>query len=455
MSRNAENVVSRTNHAWSQFANHPELGFIDVTWLERYREKRKQIINRRIEDTTAAGETLHKDRLGEEEETILNKDTIRHLQALMRKHRSWHPFKFPSTMLPLNDDLPSTSRLVWLRQAKEMHDKCKEFKEGYAWEYFWNNWYKWDKWQLWARAACIDYYPIIQTNAPVETHWNSIKNRVLLYFNRIRLDHLCSEIHQNFLPVLATRIGQYRKGTKDTSWHAKMVSEWKSLERKIAQDNEADLAEIEQEGIDPESQDSPIVQRERRMIEQHCTDIFEWNCRCAAFNYSPYHICSHLIRIYGKAYPLRGESFRQHAPPLLWVEGLHDEQQRFQRPPPVDQRRNEPPASLEQLGIRREDLVAMAEDIQGSDDDDDQDYSRIETERREYERWLEGIEAACKYAREELGRSRERFRRLPKPSLRCVGTLMKLAQNAHVLDRSRRRRTTYGPERAGSNLYRN
>lgn len=115
----------------------------------------------------------------------------------MRDHRNGYPFKFPSTwMPPLDNGSPVISRNVWLRQAAEMHAKFKELNEGYAREYLWPNWYKWDKWQLWVlKVECIDYYPIIQTNAPAEIYWNSLKNIfTLLWFNRIRLDHLCSGI---------------------------------------------------------------------------------------------------------------------------------------------------------------------------------------------------------------------------------------------------------------------
>ena len=76
MARDLENVYNRTNHAWSQFAEHPELGFIDINFLERYRQKRKDIVQKRIEEAESNGDTLSKDEDGQNEPTVLNKDAI-------------------------------------------------------------------------------------------------------------------------------------------------------------------------------------------------------------------------------------------------------------------------------------------------------------------------------------------------------------------------------------------
>ena len=48
--------------------------------------------------------TLSSDQLGEKEEIVLNKNAIAPIQSLMRKHRNWHPSKFPSTILPFAND---------------------------------------------------------------------------------------------------------------------------------------------------------------------------------------------------------------------------------------------------------------------------------------------------------------------------------------------------------------
>ena len=117
-----------------------------------------------------------------------------------------------------------------------------------------------------------------------------------------------------------------------------------------------------------------IEQRQQRMKDLHHTDIQRWRCQCAAFNHSPYHICTHLLRAYNRPYPLKGESVRQHAPPLFWIKGLQDESQRFQRPPPCQPQRVEPPVTLEELGFTQETLVAMSEGVNGIEDDGFDDY---------------------------------------------------------------------------------
>ena len=72
---------------WSRFEGHSELAFIDVIWLESYREKRRNIINRRLEEAAAQDQTLLPDERDEKEPTILIKEAITPIQSLMRKHR--------------------------------------------------------------------------------------------------------------------------------------------------------------------------------------------------------------------------------------------------------------------------------------------------------------------------------------------------------------------------------
>jgi hypothetical protein len=342
--RDKENVLHRTSHAWSQFSNHPELGFIDVDFLQAYRDKRTRIIKKRIADAQTEEITLSQKQLGTKEETILNKDAIKPIQVLIRKHLHWHPFKFPSTMPLLNNGSPLTSRYCWLRQAKEMHDLCKEHKEGYAWEYLWTNWYRWEKWELWARAARLDYYPTVQTNAAVETHWNGLKNFDLLWINNPRVDLLCAQLFKTFLAKRYHKILQYRMRIEIPSWHATMVNEWKELEDRIANEDVEDL----QAPADEDAQ----AERQQRMVDMHRTDVQRWRCQCYVFNRSAYHICSHLIRLYGKPYPRKGEAVRQHTTPLLWIEGEHTADQRFRRDESMEGRGSVEPANLEGLGCK-------------------------------------------------------------------------------------------------------
>ena len=114
---------------------------------------------------------------------------------------------------------------------------------------------------MWARFATLEYYPIIQTNAPVETHWNQIKNRALVCFSRIRLDHLCAEMQHVLLLRIINTVRQKRKGIKDSAWHHDMVTDWKKLDEVIATQDDSDIAEAEKLGVDPNSNGSPAAER--------------------------------------------------------------------------------------------------------------------------------------------------------------------------------------------------
>jgi len=452
-STKGENVHGRTTHTGTVFENNAELGFIEIGWLEQYRERRKEIVRKRIQEAETRGETLPVKQRGGEEETVLNKKAIAPILSTMRKHEHWHPFKFPSTMPLLDNGSPVTPRFIWLRQATEMHALCKRYKEGYAWEYLWLNWYRFDKWQLWVRAATLEYYPIIQTNAPVETHWNHLKNDVLLYLTHPRLDRLCFEIHTTLMPLSIHKIRQLRKGVKGSSWHHSMVTEWRKLENLIEVQDTEDLTEAENRSIDLDAHNSPATQRRMRMETDHLTNVNNWSCQCSGYNHSAYYIWSHLLRLYDRPYPLKGEALRQHRPPLLFIETYHDPSQKIINYPSAKEPDTHPPASIEELGLSQQDLENLTSQFAGVEDNDE-DYSRIEEEVRAYEDLLLEHERAINYGLAELRASRERFRRLPSKTARGMGSLVKLAANAHKLDHGRRRLPTWSKERAGGNMYR-
>lgn len=316
-----------------------------------------------------------------------------------------------------------------------MHALCKRFKEGYAWEYLWMNWYRFDKWKLWARAVTLDYYPIIQTNAPVETHWNHLKNRILHYLTHPRLDRLCFEIHNMLIPISILKIRQLRKGIKASSWHHSMITEWRKLEEEITEQDAKDWAEAQEKSIDLAAENSPAMERRRWMGKDHHTDPKNWSCQCAGFNYSPYHICSHLLRLYDQPYPLRNESMRQHRPPLLFIEDYHDSAQKVADIPSAIEHEEDPSASLEELGLSQQDLEDFTKEF--GDVNDYADPSRHEEEVRKYMAWIQTYVRACNYAMEEMKHNRERFCRLSKTTSQGMISLVKLAANAHILDNSR------------------
>jgi hypothetical protein len=341
----------------------------------------------------------------------------------------------------LNNGSPLTARNIWLWQAKQMHDLCKHWREGYAWEYLWNNWYKWGKWETWARAACVDYYPIIQSNAAVETHWNGLKNFELLFFNRPPVDLLCAQIFHKFLPKLYNKISRYRRLIESSSWQKNMTRDWKDLEDKIDREDEED-----DRGEDPAKARELRIQR---MRELHHTNVELWNCRCYVHTRSPYHLCSHLIRLCKIPHPLRGEAERQHVPPLLFITGIHEESQRYRRDLSNESNRQiESPTTLEGLGL----------DVSFEDDEYDKAeeiYSRQEERKREYFSMADWLEMTAQYYRQEATYGGERLCRLPPPDHKGLKRGMQLSMNARILDNSRKRRKTWAPERAGGNQYRN
>jgi len=453
-SSNAEKIEGRSTHGWSTFSENLELNFIDVTWLGEYRQMRIDIAHRRIEEAESSQRALPGDeRLDSKECTVLNKKSIPEIERLMREHLGWHPFKFPSRMSPMQPTSGElTSRHVWLRQSTEMHDLCRKFNEGYAWEYLWTNWYKWNKWRLWARAAALDYYPIIQTNAPVETHWGYVKNRILRWAPRPRIDRLCFDIMNTCLPLIAIRIHQIRNGIKDSSWHRNMVTDWNNLEKRIRKQDDEDREKGEKDRISLESNNHPATLRSKRMRNLHKTDIQLWSCQCLGYFYSAYHICTHLIRLYGAPCPLKRECVRQYRRPLLHIHGLHDPSLKagpYQMTEQVERVRN---VSQEEIEMSQEHLDILNDVEVGRRRED---YSRTAEKGREWEKLMKEYENAFAYVRQEINQGGERLERLPTPSAKTFKTVMKLAKNANALDNGRRRRTTWGPERAGGNMYRN
>src|SRR5579859_6415597 len=188
------------------------------------------------------------------------------------------------------------------------------------------------------------------------------------------------------------------------------------------------------------------------MVDMHRTNVQEWRCQCYAFNCSAYHLCSHLIRLYGKPYPCKGEAIRQHVTPLLWIEGEHTADQRFCRKESIEGRGVVEPADLGRLGMDLDMLIELEDRFE--DDDDNEDLPRLEEKRKEYLEWLTSMEKAIQYAREEISYGGERFKRLPPPNVQGLKQLMSLTENVHILDHERKRRKTWGAERAGANRYR-
>jgi hypothetical protein len=143
---------------------------------------------------------------------------IDEIRSLMRRHLHWHPFKFTSKMMPLDNGSPVTSRFVWLHEAMEMHELCNKLNEGNAWEYLWTNWYRLDKWQIWREQQCW-----IITLSSKQTRRSkycklelSEKPRPSLSYSSTPQSSLL-RVHNTTMPLIINKIRQYRKDTKDCS----------------------------------------------------------------------------------------------------------------------------------------------------------------------------------------------------------------------------------------------
>jgi hypothetical protein len=89
------------------------------------------------------------------------------------------------------------------------------------------------------------------------------------------------------------------------------------------------------------------------------------------------------------------------------------------------------------------------------EDDNEEDLSRVATRKKEYLKWVETVEKALQYAREEVEQGGESFRRLFPPSISGLKRLITLVENAYILDHGRKRRKTWSSKRAGANQFRN
>lgn len=414
--------------------------FIRVDWLQSHHTKRIEIVERRKRAAQSANMRLSKDEQGENEPTILEKANGNKIRSLMRQQLHWHPFKagrkhqFPGDLL--------TSRNIWLWQAKAMHDFCCSLGEGYAWEYLWNNWYKWEGWKLWARSADLEHYPVIQTNAVVEAHWTVVKSHGLKWYNRPRVDHLCATIQEQLLPLFKVANAQVRIGIKPAGWYKHMITEWRNILKTIrAEDRVDELSDADA--------------RTKRMDELHHTDIESWNCTCADFMTSAYHICRHLVRQFGNMYPGKGECFRQRTPPLLFISGLHDPQQReaivnpsYDEPEPQDAY-----SSLQDIGVTQADLELLESTFPQQMGDEDDSHSADAMRYRQFEEFNEQLLAIVAYNKEVMSGhhpSHRHFRELPPPSLSHVKKFWEIAEGAKKLKRKRTVVGTFSKERRGN-----
>ena len=171
---------------------------------------------------------------------------------------------------------------------------------------------------------------------------------------------------------------------------------------------------------------------------------------------SPYHICKHLVRLYGATYPYKEDCARQRTPPLLFLNDIHSIDVREVVENPSHIASQEAHTSLEEIGVSQRDLELLESSFpqQTGDEDDPRsgDIARIE----EIEDFNNQLRLIIQYNEEVIQGhhpSHRHYRELPRPNLSQVSKYYKIALGAKKLDRRRSQVGTFARERAG-NIFR-
>jgi hypothetical protein len=229
---------------------------------------------------------------------------------LLMTHLHWHPAKH---LRPQDRSLFTETDvyLVWWKQVGEMSNLCKELRESFMWEYLWVNWYCPIRWVLWARATC-DEMPIIQSNAPIESHFSTLKKWALSGRPNPSPHVLATILEESFLPDRRVRISLYRIGRLRCSSDRGLVTAW------------IDAQATTRREMGSQNQEVYLRMIRDRDQNLYATQVATWYCGCPSFEKNPYHICKHLVRALPPSFqPICGEIHRQSTSPILWVASYH------------------------------------------------------------------------------------------------------------------------------------
>jgi hypothetical protein len=147
---------------------------------------------------------------------VSNKNHQSKINELFVLHMKFHPLTHYS--ISETPDTVAEMKENWEGQVREMHDKCKELKESWAWEYLWNNWYRPDRWKLWARAVS-NWIPISNTNAMVESLWSVFKKKYLARYSRPKLEYMVQVFMDEYLENKLYILKAFRNGLKEPVWY--------------------------------------------------------------------------------------------------------------------------------------------------------------------------------------------------------------------------------------------
>ena len=178
--------------------------FIDVRWVAQQNDLREEAFQNDVRAksgvfnvTANSPEDQSPDavrfraRLEKEGRTkhmgVKHKETRRKIVDQVYAHLLWHRFKSKSPP-GANNRSGYDKWTVWKAQVEEINALCRELGEPWAWEYLWKEGYNPRRWPNWARAVCPDFYPIINSNATVESLWRTLKRNYLRQHPRASLE---------------------------------------------------------------------------------------------------------------------------------------------------------------------------------------------------------------------------------------------------------------------------
>ncbi|CAG8847906.1 11316_t:CDS:2, partial [Gigaspora margarita] len=152
--------------------------------------------------------------------------------------------------------------------VKEQYDYCYKNDLKHVWAYLWCEWYHPEMWKQWAHAS-TPKLNILRSTMAIEGHWR---------YNRARLDLIIYIIVVKVIPHQIDRLQLLRNNRCMSKWRDDFRLEWKKL-------------------------------------------TTEKICSCSSFLLSRFHLCKHLVGIYGPVEPgFFRKVTRQEHYPLLEVK---------------------------------------------------------------------------------------------------------------------------------------
>jgi hypothetical protein len=297
------------NATWDIFVDEGPLEFINVDLINLHHEEAWNIYNQ-----GRVGRAPNDPKQKTKQPTCADEKAREELLSLIRRHMLYHPIKHSM------GQYGHRRTSIWRAQTMECWDVCKKWNTFYAWEYLWLNYYRPPKWVDWARSANLDYYPIIQTNAPVEGHWSELKRGVLKNHNRPQLDYLGFILISVYIEEKRRKLTLIRTFRERPSWHAELGSVWRRHQKTLHK------AQLQREIEDQGEFENDDLGRTVSSTERYGTDTSQWICGCESYASSTYNICKHLVSLHPYL-PSASEVVRQSTRPLLWIQGLHANEQ--------------------------------------------------------------------------------------------------------------------------------